>query len=82
MNKKDFENLKAALQEVVEIERGERKPSRVFVVEKLTTPGKKFKVEEIGMDEKPKKTFMEIVQYIILALIFIGAIGAIIGIVS
>ena len=43
MKKKDFENLKAGLQEVVEIERGEREPSRSFVIEKIIiSPDGKF----------------------------------------
>ena len=33
MEKKDFENLMKALQEVLEIERGERKPSKMFKME-------------------------------------------------
>ncbi len=35
MNEQDFENLKAGLQEVLKIERGEREPAKRYIIESV-----------------------------------------------
>ena len=74
MKEKDFENLKASLQEVVEIERGEREPSRRFVVEKFTPEDIQTIIDalRIGADTldankgwENNMTQMEVIRYVI-----------------
>jgi len=71
MKKKDFENLKAALQEVVEIERGEREPSRVFKVENKIRENMRTLKQKFFYDWKENYTDLDgenIAQWLVVVI--------------